>query len=108
MGLVHCTSSFVVANQSGRLLRGRIGPVIVRFLGREKLALSRRGAAVAGVCSNFSFLNFGIEGFNGELCASPSGSTRGHFETGVNSVIGKRGVYGRRSLVQVLGPMVAN
>lgn len=93
----------MVAYRGHRALRGRVGPLMTSFVSRENLALSRRGAIVAGVRSNFSFLNFGVHGFNGRVLAGPAGGTRGHFVRGVHGIAGNRGNYGRRSLVEVLG-----
>lgn len=108
IGLMQCTSSFVVAYRGHRALRGRVGPLITSFVTREKLSLSRRGAMVAGMHSNFSFLKFGVHGCNGRVLAGPAVGTRGHFVRGVHGMVGNGGNYGRRSLVEVLGTGVQN
>lgn len=107
MRLMHCTSSFVVANEDGRTLR-RVGPLMISFLGREKLALSRRGAGVARVSSKFSFLKCGVQGCGKMLLVGPSGGDLGGFVRGVQKVVSSGGKDGRRSLVELLGPIVAN
>lgn len=98
-----------MATGSERAVRAIVLPLIHGFVTRHKLALSRRGAGVARVDRNFSFLNFGVHGFpGGALLARPSDSTGGHFYSGVHGIVRDGGATGRRSLVGVLGPVVAN
>lgn len=108
IGLMQCTSSFVVAYSSERALRALIEPTIDRFLRTQKLALSRRGAGVARVSRKFSFLNFGIEGCGNALLVGPSGGGIGRFLTGVGTVVHGGRTVERSGLVKLLGPIVAN
>lgn len=78
------------------------------FLRDQKLALSRRGAGVARVRRNFSFLKCGVHGCGKVLLVGPSGGDLGKFVRGVEKVVSSGGNDGRRSLVELLGPMVIN
>lgn len=61
---------------------------------------------MARVRRKFSFLKFGVEGCGNGFVAGPSGGDQGEFLSGIHRVISGGGSSGRRSLVQLLGPIV--